>query len=73
MYIYPEYDEEYGYYKGITLKEIKFIVDKYSSDHDRNDIKAVILTSPTYEGNVSDIKSIAEYLHQYNIPQDFQI
>ena len=67
-YIYPEYDEEYGYYKGITLKEIKFIVDKYSSDHDRNDIKAVILTSPTYEGNVSDIKSIAEYLHQYNIP-----
>lgn len=68
VYIYPEYDEEYGYYKGITLKEIKFIVDKYSSDHDRNDIKAVILTSPTYEGNVSDIKSIAEYLHQYNIP-----
>lgn len=68
VYIYPEYDEEYGYYKGITLKEIKFIVDKYSSDHDRNNIKAVILTSPTYEGNVSDIKSIAEYLHQYNIP-----
>lgn len=68
VYIYPEYDEEYGYYKGITLKEIKLIVDKYSSDHDRNDIKAVILTSPTYEGNVSDIKSIAEYLHQYNIP-----
>lgn len=68
VYIYPEYDEEYGYYKVITLKEIKFIVDKYSSDHDRNDIKAVILTSPTYEGNVSDIKSIAEYLHQYNIP-----
>ena len=68
VYIYPEYDEEYGYYKGITLKEIKDIVDKYSSDHDRNDIKAVILTSPTYEGNVSDIKSIAEYLHQYNIP-----
>lgn len=68
VYIYPGYDEEYGYYKGITLKEIKFIVDKYSSDHDRNDIKAVILTSPTYEGNVSDIKSIAEYLHQYNIP-----
>lgn len=68
VYIYPEYDEEYGYYKGITLKEIKVIVDKYSSDHDRNDIKAVILTSPTYEGNVSDIKSIAEYLYQYNIP-----
>ena len=68
VYIYPEYDEEYGYYKGITLKEIKDIVDKYSSDHDRNDIKAVILTSPTYEGNVSDINSRAEYLHQYNIP-----
>ncbi len=68
VYTYPEYDEEYGYYKGITLKEIKDTVDKYSSDHDRNDIKAVILTSPTYEGNVSDIKSIAEYLHQYNIP-----
>lgn len=23
VYIYPEYDEEYGYYKGITLKKLR--------------------------------------------------
>lgn len=31
-------------------------------------ISAVILTSPTYEGIVSDIASIAEIVHEYQIP-----
>ena len=65
-YVYPQYDEEYGYYKGITLKEIKDAVEKHLLVSEN--IKAVAITSPTYEGNVSDIKSIAEYLHSYNIP-----
>ena len=29
-------------------------------------IKAVVITSPTYEGFVSDIKKIAEYTHRHN-------
>lgn len=65
-YVYPQYDEKYGYYKGITLEEIKEAVEKHLLVSEN--IKAVVITSPTYEGNVSDIKSIAEYLHGYNIP-----
>ena len=64
IYVYPQYDAEYGYYKGISLEEIKSTVEKNSD----KDIKAVVITSPTYEGNVSDIKNIADYLHGHNIP-----
>ena len=66
IYVYPQYDDEYGYYKGISLNEIKDTVE--NSKIEKKDIKAVVITSPTYEGNVSDIKAIADYLHQYNIP-----
>lgn len=65
-YVYPQYDNEYGYYKGISLREIKDAVEKNESIG--KDIKAVVITSPTYEGNVSDIKNIAAYLHEHNIP-----
>lgn len=65
-YVYPQYDDEYGYYKGISLREIKDTVEKNESMG--KDIKAVVITSPTYEGNVSDIKNIAAYLHEHNIP-----
>lgn len=64
IYVYPQYDSQYGYYKGITLEEIKYAVEKNSN----KEIKAVVITSPTYEGNVSEIKEITEYLHSYNIP-----
>lgn len=63
-YVYPQYDDEYGFYKGISLGEIKAAVEKNKN----KDIKAVVITSPTYEGNVSDIRAIASYLHGYNIP-----
>ncbi len=53
-YVYPQYDEKYGYYKGITLEEIKEAVEKHLLVSEN--IKAVVITSPTYEGNVSDIK-----------------
>lgn len=65
-YVYPQYDDEYGYYKGISLREIKDTVEKNESIG--KDIKAVVITSPTYEGNVSDIKNIVAYLHEHNIP-----
>lgn len=66
IYVYPQCDYEYGYYKGISLREIKDAVEKNESIG--KDIKAVVITSPTYEGNVSDIKNIAAYLHEHNIP-----
>ena len=33
-----------------------------------SDIEAVVITSPTYDGVVSDVKRIAEMAHQYGIP-----
>ncbi|MBE5940758.1 MAG: aminotransferase class I/II-fold pyridoxal phosphate-dependent enzyme [Lachnospiraceae bacterium] len=35
---------------------------------DEGDIEAVVITSPTYEGIVSDIKSIAAICHRHRIP-----
>lgn len=32
------------------------------------DIRAVVITSPTYDGVVSDIKNIADTVHAYGIP-----
>ena len=35
---------------------------------ENNDIKLVILTSPTYEGVISDIEAIVDIAHKYNVP-----
>lgn len=59
-YFYPEYLTEYGIYGAVSLDVIKSSVTE--------DTKAVFITSPTYEGIVSDIRSIAEYLHSKGIP-----
>lgn len=59
-YFYPEYLTEYGIYGAVSLDVIKRGVTE--------DTKAVFITSPTYEGIVSDIRSIAEYLHSKGIP-----
>ena len=61
IYIYPEIDE-YGICKGITKEQIKKIIEK------ENNISAMVLVSPTYEGRVSDIRGISEILHQQDIP-----
>ncbi len=57
-YVYPELIEDYGIYGGYDAEKIKKILDQEKK------IKVVILTSPTYEGIVSDIKKIAEIVHQ---------
>ncbi len=56
-YIYPEMDEN-GIYKACTLEEIKKAVDETA-----NMPKAIIITSPTYEGYLCDVEKIADYCH----------
>ena len=58
-YIYPVVDDK-GLVIGLDLKELEEILSK------NNNIKSVLITSPTYEGNVLDIKSISEIVHKYN-------
>lgn len=50
VYIEPEFDAECGYYKGVTQKAVDEAVSA------NMDAKAVVITSPTYEGYVSEVK-----------------
>lgn len=64
-YLYPEFDEEYDINGPITVTEILDKVKKVKNSGSR--IAAVVITSPTYDGVVSDIKNIAIKLHEENI------
>jgi len=57
-YIQTDIIDNYNIAGGINLNKLKNIMNE--------SIKAVIVTSPTFEGFCSDIKTIAEIVHSYN-------
>lgn len=61
VFFEPEYDEDFGVAKPVSPEEIRQKLKKLP------DIKAVIITSPTYEGNVSDIAAIAEICRERDV------
>lgn len=62
-YIYPQIINEYGINGGYKPEEIENLLKKAMDSGEK--IKAVVLTSPTYEGVISDIEKIAEIVHRY--------
>lgn len=62
VYLYSETDPELGMDLGVSLEQIRKEVEANS------DIKAVFLTSPTYEGISLELKEIVAYLHAKEIP-----
>ena len=62
VYIYPEFSEETDLNGEIHVDQIKKLLEEYE------DIQAIVIVSPTYEGVVSDIEAIAEIVHEYKIP-----
>ena len=56
-YVFPKVDE-LGIPQGIDPGDVKSALDKYG------DIKAFVMTSPTYEGINSNIKEIADVCHE---------
>ncbi len=58
-WIMPEENYEWGLYGAINLEVLKNQIKL-------NDYKALIITSPTYEGIVSDIEEISKICKQYN-------
>ncbi|WP_461812531.1 aminotransferase class I/II-fold pyridoxal phosphate-dependent enzyme [Faecalimonas sp.] len=62
IYIYPEYEKNLQINGEIKCEKIKSILEK------ENDIKAVVIVSPTYDGVVSDVETISNIVHEYNIP-----
>lgn len=51
IYIEPDYDENDGYYTFVSQNSVDKAIEE------NPDAKAVVITSPTYEGNISNIKS----------------
>ncbi len=58
-YVYPNYDEEYGFYGEVEAQNIEVMLKKHP------DIQTVVLTSPTYEGIASDIQKISQIVHAH--------
>lgn len=60
-YLYPVFTE-FGIQGGIMPEQVEAALEADKS------IEAVFLTSPTYDGIVSDIEKIAEIAHEHGIP-----
>lgn len=61
VYVYPVVTK-YGLQGQIRTEDIKLALLEHP------DIEAVLITSPTYDGVVSDIKGIAKVVHEHNLP-----
>lgn len=61
-YVYPSCLEEAGIQGGIDPEEIRQKLEE------QPEIEAVFITSPTYEGVVSDVEEIANMVHKIGIP-----
>lgn len=62
VYLMPRLVEEYGFAGGIVPEDVEAALRR------ETDIKAVFLTSPTYDGIISDVRRIAEICHERKIP-----
>lgn len=62
VYVYPRILPGFGINGGISPEIIEELLIKYP------DIKLVLITSPTYEGILSDIKEIAHTAHRHGVP-----
>lgn len=60
IYVYPNMNEEQGIAMGISPDDIEKQLIKHK------DIKAVVLTYPTYHGIGCDLKKIEEIVHKYD-------
>lgn len=61
-YLWPDMIEEFDIQGGITAEEIKKHIQG------RQDICGVVITSPTYDGILSDVQKIAEEVHACHLP-----
>lgn len=53
-------DEDLGVYRAITIDNVKELLDKYNPE-------ALVITSPTYEGFVADVKEITNICHKKGV------
>lgn len=62
LYLYPAFLEEFDMHGGISPEETERLLELHP------DVKLAVVTSPTYEGVVSNISAIAAAVHRRGIP-----
>lgn len=62
VYLYPRVEDPHGIAGSIQVEEVERMLKQYP------DIKLVVITSPSYEGVISNIKEIAAIAHNYGVP-----
>ena len=62
VYLYPSFIHEFHMNGGISPKDVREALKR------EPDIEAVLITSPTYDGVVSDVREISEIVHEKGIP-----
>ena len=62
VYVYPSYEKDMQINGEVCAEDIAKCLQMHT------DIKAVVITSPTYDGVVSDVVKIARIVHEKNIP-----
>ncbi len=68
IYMYPDVKDGFSFCDGFGPDMIRAEVEKFYNTHPGEKLGAVIITSPTYEGIISNVKEIADYLHGEGIP-----
>ncbi len=58
-YYYPEILDEYGIWDGVGADGINRLLEQYPA------CRTVVITSPTYEGIVSDVSAVAKSVHRH--------
>jgi arginine/lysine/ornithine decarboxylase len=59
IYALPEIDVDFGVFSSVKPQQIEDLLSE------NDGVKLVVITSPTYEGVVSDIRSISEICHKH--------
>lgn len=62
IYVYPQFDPETELNGEIRPEDVERLLEQNEG------IRAVVITSPTYDGVVSDVERIAEIVHKKSIP-----
>lgn len=62
VYLYPKLQDKLPIYEDISARDVREALER------EQDIEAVLVVSPTYEGRISDIREIARVTHEKGIP-----
>ncbi len=62
VYVYPHTEPEFGLNGSISPEAVKRALEA------NKDVQAVLITSPTYDGVLSNIKEISQIVHKYDLP-----